>query len=294
MVWVVRLTRYNTWVAEQRLQKIIAGAGLASRRKAELLISSGQVSVNGKMVTELGAKADPERDHIRVGGRLLHAPERHVYYMVHKPRGMVTTVTDPEGRPTVMDLVRGVSERIYPVGRLDYASEGLLLMTNDGDVAHRLTHASSHVQKTYMVKSSGRLSLEEVAKLRAGIALSPRPAPPGKGGGDIARRTAPAGIRLVREGENPWYEVTLVEGRNRQLRRMFEEVGHHVEKIRRTRYGPLELDLKPGEIRLLEPGEIARLRAAATLPAQHPLGHAANRRKRFAGGRPRGTKKGLR
>src|SRR5438093_6907458 len=135
----------------ERLQKIISAAGITSRRKAEELITSGRVSVNGQVVTELGTKADPERDHIRVNGKLLHGAERHVYLMLNKPKGFVTTVSDPEGRPTVMDLLRKVSNRVYPVGRLDYSSEGLLLLTNDGEVANLLTRAASHVPKTYLV-----------------------------------------------------------------------------------------------------------------------------------------------
>jgi 23S rRNA pseudouridine2605 synthase len=136
----------------ERLQKIIASAGVASRRKAEQLISAGQVQVNGTVVTELGSKADPETDHVRVNGKLLHGAQRHVYLLLNKPKGYVTTMSDPEKRPTVMDLIRGVKGRVYPIGRLDYASEGLLLLTNDGELAHRLMKAASHVAKTYVVK----------------------------------------------------------------------------------------------------------------------------------------------
>ena len=155
----------------ERLQKIIAAAGIASRRKAEELITGGLVSVNGQIVTELGSKADLEHDHIKVNGKLLSGPERHVYLLLHKPKGYVTTVTDPEGRPTVLDLVRGVGARVYPVGRLDYLSEGLLLLTNDGELAQKLTHASSHVSKTYLVKISGKPAEEQIEKLRRGITL---------------------------------------------------------------------------------------------------------------------------
>ena len=242
----------------ERLQKIIAAAGVTSRRKAEQLISSGQVEVNGQLVTELGSKADPERDHIRVGGKLLRGPERHVYLLLNKPKGFVTTAADPEGRPTIMDLLQGLQTRVYPVGRLDYASEGLLLLTNDGELANSLTRASSHVPKTYLVKVSGRPSDEAVAKLRSGVVLRE----PGK----AAAKTAPARIHLTRDAPNPWYEVTLIEGRNRQIRRMFEEVGHHVEKIKRVKYGPLELDVAPGEYRRLEPEEVKRLQSAAANP----------------------------
>jgi 23S rRNA pseudouridine2605 synthase len=254
----------------ERLQKIIAAAGIASRRKAEELITGGQVSVNGQIVTELGTKADPDHDHIKVGGKLLGGRERYVYLLLHKPKGYVTTVTDPEGRPTVLDLVRGIGARVYPVGRLDYLSEGLLLLTNDGELAQKLMHASSHVPKTYLVKVSGKPSEAEIEKLRTGVTLaamrSPLKTPAGRPPKPGARRqaakvrTAPARIKLLREAANPWYEVTLIEGRNRQIRRMFEEIGHHVEKIKRVRYGPLELDVEPGKFRHLTTKEVAQLK----------------------------------
>lgn len=239
----------------ERLQKIIAAAGIASRRKAEELIAGGLVSVNGKIVTELGSKADPERDHIRVNGKLLHGAERSIYLLLNKPKGYVTTVRDPECRPTVMNLLRGIRSRVYPVGRLDYASEGLLLLTNDGELAYRLMKAESHVPKVYLVKIAGRPASEALARLRAGVSISLA--------GRKRVRTAPAKISLVRDAPNPWYEITLTEGRNRQIRRMFEEVGHHVEKIKRVRLGPLELDVHPGEFRHLTPREVAQLRSSA-------------------------------
>ena len=237
----------------ERLQKIIAAAGIASRRKAEQLISGGLVAVNGQVVTELGSKADPEHDHIRVNGKLLHGAERHVYLLMNKPKGYVTTLSDPEHRPTVMDLLRGVKTRVYPVGRLDYASEGLLLLTNDGDFANRLMSAASHVSKTYMVKVAGTPTEDGLGKLRKGISI------PTEKGRRV--RTAPAMIKTIRESANPWYEVTLTEGKNRQIRRMFEEIGHHVEKIKRVRYGPLQLDVPPGEFRKLNAGEIERMKS---------------------------------
>ena len=248
---------------EERLQKIIAAAGIASRRHAEEMIQQGRVSVNGQIVSELGRKADPERDHIRVDGKLLKGSERHVYLVVNKPKGCVTTVTDPERRPTIMDLVRKVSARVYPVGRLDFNSEGLLLMTNDGALAERLMHASTHLPKTYVVKVSGQPTAEAIERLRRGVTLPPEPRA-GKPVRRVAKpvKTAPARIRLIREAENPWYEVTLIEGRNRQIRRMFEQVGHHVEKIRRVKYGPLELDVEPGKYRALTRDEVEKLKAA--------------------------------
>ena len=252
----------------ERLQKIIAAAGIASRRKAEELITGGLVSVNGQVVTELGTKADPAADRIKVAGKALTGPERHVYLLLHKPKGYVTTVTDPEKRPTVMDLVRGVGARLYPVGRLDYLSEGLLLLTNDGELAQKLTHASSHVPKTYLVKVSGKPTEDEIAKLRGGVFLPAETKPLKTREGQEQRRrshavrTGPVQIDLLRDSANPWYEITLIEGRNRQLRRMFEQVGHHVEKIKRVRYGPLQLDVEAGQFRHLTSSEVAQLKAA--------------------------------
>jgi 23S rRNA pseudouridine2605 synthase len=241
----------------ERLQKIMAAAGIASRRRSEGLITGGLVSVNGKTVTELGSKADPETDHIRVNGKLLQGAERHVYILMNKPKGYVTTLRDPEGRPTVMDLLHGVKARVYPIGRLDYASEGLLLLTNDGAFANHLMKAASHVPKTYMVKVSGVPAADGLSRLREGIYIA----------SDRERRvkTAPAKINVIRESANPWYEVTLVEGKNRQIRRMFEAIGHHVEKIKRVRYGPLELDVHPGKFRKLAPQEVTKLKSAARI-----------------------------
>ena len=244
----------------ERLQKILAAAGIASRRKAEEIIAAGLVSVNGQTVTEPGTKADPAVDHIKVNGRAIKGAQRHVYILLHKPKGYVTTVSDPEGRPTVMDLVPYMGARLYPVGRLDYSSEGLLLLTNDGDLANRLTRAASHVRKTYLVKVSGVPSADAIAKLRQGVMI-----PEGDNPHDRKRvKTAPAGVRLFREGDNPWFEVTLIEGRNRQLRKMFEVVGHRVEKIKRVVYGPLVLDVEAGNYRTLNDREVQRLKAAAS------------------------------
>ena len=236
---------------EERLQKILAHAGIASRRKAEELILEGKVRVNGQVVTELGTKADIERDHIKVGGKLLHRSEAPVYVLLNKPLNTVTTASDPQGRRTVLDLVKGVKERIYPVGRLDYNSEGLLLLTNDGEVANALTAASSHVIKKYLVKVTGTLTAEEEARFRRGIPIS-------------GRRTAPAGLKLVKAAANPWYEVDLQEGRNHQIRLMFKHLGKLVEKIKRTQIGFLTVaGLKPGDYRRLTADEIAKLRRIA-------------------------------
>src|SRR5690242_12917670 len=199
-------------MAEERLQKIISNAGVASRRQAEQMILEGRVTVNGAVVTELGSKADLETDHIKVDGRLLHAPKRLVYIALHKPNNTVTTVSDPEHRATVMDLLRGVRERVYPVGRLDYHSEGLLLLTNDGEMANAVMAAATHLPKTYLVKVNGSLEPEQEERFRHGVPLS-------------GRRTLPAGLKLLRAADNPWYEVRLFEGRNNQIRMMFKHFG---------------------------------------------------------------------
>src|SRR4029077_11910383 len=264
----------------ERLQKIIAAAGVASRRKSEALISSGRVLVNGQVVTELGTKADPEHDHIRVDGKLLQGPERYIYVVLNKPKGYVTTVSDEKKRPTVMDLVQKVKGRVYPVGRLDWASEGLLLMTNDGALANALMKAASNVAKTYVVKVAGQPDEAKLDKLRRGVSIAE------KGGRRV--RTAPAKIRLIREGDNPWLEVTIIEGRNRQVRKMFEVVGHHVEKIRRVQYAPLALDVPPGDWRNLTLLEVAKLKAAAsgTKVASPPSPHIPFRAPKTAAGTP--------
>jgi 23S rRNA pseudouridine2605 synthase len=256
----------------ERLQKILAKAGVASRRKAEELIEQGRVQVNGTVVTELGTKADPGRDHIRVDGKLLQGAERLRYFVLNKPKGFVTTVKDPEGRPTVMQFFDKMRERLYPVGRLDYMSEGLLLVTNDGELANRLTRASAGVEKTYLVKVAGQPSESELDLLRGGVAIER-----GKPGSERVR-TSPARIRQVRQGDNPWYEVVLIEGRNRELRKMFEEIGHFVEKIRRVGYGPLLLDQEPGHLRELDANELDLLRKAADGKLRTPKSKDVRRR----------------
>jgi 23S rRNA pseudouridine2605 synthase len=244
---------------QQRLQKIIAAAGIASRRKAEELIASGRVQVNGQTVTELGSKADPARDHIRVDGKMLKKPEKFRYFMLNKPKGVVTTVSDPEGRPTVMKFFERLGARVFPVGRLDYQSEGLLLMTNDGDLANTLTSAASHVEKTYLVKVSGKPREEALEQLRRGVMIER-----GRRGEREGRvMTQPARISLIRDTDNPWYEVILIEGKNREIRKMFEEVGHFVEKVRRVGFGPLVLDVTPGKMRELDEEEVSLLKRAA-------------------------------
>ncbi len=234
----------------ERLQKILSQAGVASRRHAEQIIREGRVTVNGAVITELGSKADSETDHIKVDGKLLHAPRRLVYIALHKPDKTVTTVSDPQQRRTVMDLLARVRERVYPVGRLDYHSEGLLLFTNDGELANAIMSAATHLPKTYLVKVNGPLAAEQEERFRHGVPLS-------------GRRTLPAGLKLVHAAENPWYEVRLFEGRNNQIRLMFKHFGRLVEKLKRVRIGPIELGpLKPGEFRYLDADEVAKLRRA--------------------------------
>jgi 23S rRNA pseudouridine2605 synthase len=233
---------------EERLQKILAHAGIASRRKAEELIVAGRVSVNGRTVTELGSKADLAVDRVKVDGRVLSAPQHHLYFAFNKPKNCITTVHDPQGRQTVMSFFKGLHDRIYPVGRLDYASEGLLLLTNDGEFANRLMSPASHVTKTYLAKVNGPLTPEQEEEFRRGIPMH-------------GRRTAPAGLKLVRKGDNPWYEVRLVEGRQNQVRIMFKHFGRLVEKLKRVKIGFLELGtLKPGAYRTLTNAEVARFR----------------------------------
>ena len=233
-------------VAEERLQKILATAGIASRRKAEVLITEGRVTVNGTIVSELGSKADPDQDHIKVDGRLIKQPEHFIYIALNKPDNVVSTVSDPQKRATVLDLPAGGSRPRISRGRLDYHSQGLILLTNDGEFANAITSARSHVPKTYLVKSNGYLTPEQEEEFRTGVPLS-------------GRRTAPAGLHCIRRGDNPWYEVRLIEGRNQQVRIMFKHFGRLVEKLRRVRIGNVELgSLKPGEFRHLTPRRSAK------------------------------------
>jgi len=241
---------------EERLQKILSQAGVASRRQAEKMMLEGRVTVNGAAVTELGSKADLDRDHIKVDGKLIHAPRRLIYIALYKPDNTVTTVTDPQHRATVMDLMRGVKERVYPVGRLDYHSEGLLLLTNDGELANAIMAAATHLPKTYVVKVTGELSGEEEQKFREGVPIS-------------GRRTLPAGLKLIHSAQNPWYEVRLFEGRNNQIRLMFKHFGKLVEKLKRVRIGPVELGpLKPGDFRYLSEEEVQKLKRAVVRSAR--------------------------
>lgn len=242
-------------MAEERLQKILAHAGIASRRHAEEYILAGRVKVNGKVVNTLGAKADPAVDHIKVDGKLLQQRrETLIYIALHKPKSVVTTVSDPEGRETVMQFLPKVKQRVYPVGRLDYQSEGLLLLTNDGEFANRVISPRYHVPKTYLVKTTGLLTEEQEEQFRVGIPLD-------------GKRTAPAELRMVKKAQNPWYEVTITEGRTHQIRLMFRFFGKLVEKLRRVSIGPIDIKgIRPGEYRLLTVKEIRVFRRILKLP----------------------------
>jgi pseudouridine synthase len=242
----------------ERLQKFLAHAGVASRRAGERLILEGRVTVNGHVVRELGTKIDPAQDVVKVDGRRVAGPPTSpVYYVLNKPRGYVTTLHDPEGRPTVKELLRGVKRRVYPVGRLDFDSEGLLILTDDGDLAHDLMHPSRGVGKTYLAKVRGIPDAATLSRLRGGIPLDRRP-------------TAPAQARIARKGDNAWVEIRIIEGRNRQVRRMLEAVGFPVLRLRRTAYGPLTLGrLAAGQFRPLEEAEVHALKHAAK-PSRAP------------------------
>jgi 23S rRNA pseudouridine2605 synthase len=233
---------------EKRLQKILSEMGIASRRKAEELIAEGRITVNGRIAT-IGMKADPAKDHIKVGGKLLIKPEPKVYLIFNKPKQVVTSLRDPEGRLTVKDFLRGIKYKIFPVGRLDYDSEGLLLLTNDGDFAHAVLHPSGKIQKTYLVKVKGTPEDAGVERLRRGVKLEDGV-------------TAPAKIKKMRLTENnSWFEMTIHEGRKRQIRRMFETIGHPVLKLKRTRINGIELgDLKSGGYRYLTPEEMSKMK----------------------------------
>lgn len=230
-----------------RLQKYLAHAGVASRRASEELIASGRVSVNGEVVTKLGTTVVPGRDVVRVDGNLVTISTRKVYYLLNKPVGYVTTVKDPQGRPTVLDLVP-TGERIYPVGRLDYDSEGLLLLTNDGELAYLMTHPSHEIAKTYLVQVEGVPGTRALARLAKGVELSDG-------------WTAPAKVKLLKNlGTTSVLSIQIHEGRNRQVRRMCQAVGHPVRRLKRVEMGPLRLDgLKTGEYRPLRPEEISAL-----------------------------------
>ena len=242
-----------------RLQRFLAQAGVASRRKAEELITDGHVRVNGRIVTELGSKVDPRADQVEVDGKRVRA-EEHVYLLLHKPRGYVTTLSDPERRPTVMELIGKAGPRVYPVGRLDFNTEGLLLLTNDGDLANALMHPRGEVEKTYEVKLRGLATAELIEAFQNGVIL------------DDGERTEPARATLLGEsegGHNSWLEVTIHEGKNRQIHRMAEALGFQVAKLKRVRYAGLDLTgVRVGKFRRLHDDEVARLRKLVGLAVE--------------------------
>lgn len=247
-----------------RLQKILAAAGVASRRAAEEIILEGRVTVNGRRVTTLGEKADPAVDHVKLDGKLVRPPTRHRYLLLNKPRGVVTTASDPGGRPTVLSiLARRIPGRVVPVGRLDADSEGLLLLTDDGALVQKLTHPSGGCRKEYEVKVSGLPDETKLQRLRRGILLD-------------GKRTAPAGIEIFRTtpersgaGGNAWLRVVLTEGRTRQIRRMMQSVGHPVSKLRRVAIGAVrDVTLLPGDFRDLTELELRALVSPVAVPAR--------------------------
>jgi 23S rRNA pseudouridine2605 synthase len=239
---------------EERLQKLIAGAGISSRRAAEELILAGRVRVNGRIVSELGAKADPRADKIEVDGKRLVADDL-VYYVLHKPKNVVSTLSDPEGRPTVGEMLKRVGGRVYPVGRLDFPTSGVLLATNDGAFANGLLHPRREVPKTYVVKVQGLMSEEDLDRWRKGVELDDGP-------------TLPAKARLIRhEEDKTWFEVTITEGRNHQIRRMGDATGFRVMRLARTSFAGISHEgLKPGQLRPLTSEELTALREQYGVP----------------------------
>jgi len=252
-------------MAPTRLQKILSTAGISSRRASETLIVEGRVTVNGQTVTELGSKADPDVDDVRVDGRRVKTATARRYILMYKPRGYITSRSDPEQRPTVIDLLNkgGVREYVYPVGRLDYESEGLLLLTSDGDLAERLMHPSHGVGREYHVRVRGVPDRQAIERLSKGVVLD-------------GRKTAPAEVRIVKViegsgGDDAVLSIGLREGRNRQVRRMCEALGYPVHRLKRVRIGPIQDEhIRPGEFRDLDEREVAALKREASKTAQHP------------------------
>ncbi len=232
----------------ERVQKILAKAGIASRREAERIILEGRVTVNGRII-QLGEKADPEKDHIKVDGKRLPRPEPKITLVLHKPRGYLSTVKDPKGRPTVMDLLGKIKWRLYPLGRLDFDAEGLLLLTNDGEIAYRLTHPKFSISRTYWVKIQGVPGEKKLELLKKGIQLED----------GLAKAHS---VHLLREREkNSWIQITLTEGRTHLVKRLFAAIGHPVLKLKRIEFGPIRLgNLPVGHFRFLTPEEQEQLR----------------------------------
>ena len=247
----------------ERLQKVLARAGVASRRASEELIVAGRVRVNGRIVTELGTKVDPHKDRVEVDGKRLVA-EKPVYYLVNKPREMVTTLDDPEGRATIGDLLRNIPERVVPVGRLDYHTSGALLVTNDGDMVDALLRPRSGVPKVYAVKLQGHLDVPELDALRNGVTL------------DDGYLTKPAEVFVLREERNnTWAQITLTEGKNRQIHRMGDAIGHRVMRLARQSFASINIErLKPGDYRELQRDELQQLKKNFLNPYRRARGDA--------------------
>jgi 23S rRNA pseudouridine2605 synthase len=234
----------------ERIQKILAKAGIASRREAERMIVGGRITVNGKVVNTLGFKADPSRDHIRVDGKKLNPFEPKITLLLNKPRGFLSTVKDPKGRPTIMDLIKKVKWRVYPVGRLDFDAEGCLLLTDDGDLAYSLSHPRFSIPRTYWVKVAGVVEEKRLARLKRGVVLE-----------DGKARVV--SLSILRQGKkNSWVRVVVTEGRNHLVKRMFSAIGYSVLKLKRTQFGPIQLGNLPfGQFRYITPHEIMSLKA---------------------------------
>jgi pseudouridine synthase len=236
-------------LALERIQKVLAKAGVASRREAERMMIEGRVTVNGKVIETLGFKADPSKDHIKVDGKRITPFEPKVIFLLNKPRGYLSTVKDPKGRPTIMDLLKNMKWRIYPVGRLDFDAEGLLLLTNDGDLAHLLSHPRFSIPKTYLVKVTGVPEEKKLTRLKRGVSLE-----------DGEAKAISCGLIRQRE-KNSWVRVVVAEGRNHLVKRMFSAIGHPVLKLKRIEYGPIQLGGLPfGQIRMLTPDEVEDLK----------------------------------
>jgi 23S rRNA pseudouridine2605 synthase len=236
-------------LALERIQKILAKAGIASRREAEKMVIEGRVTVNGRVVNKLGFKVDPLEDHIKVDRRRITSLEPKFFLLLNKPRGYVSTVKDPEGRPTVMDLLKRVRWRVYPVGRLDFDAEGLLLLTNDGNLTYLLSHPRFSIRRTYLVKVAGVPEEKKLTQLKRGVMLEDG-------------KAKVVSFNLLRQGEkNSWVRVVVTEGRNRLVKRMFSAIGHPVLKLKRVEFGPIHLGNLPiGQFRYLTPEEVEKIR----------------------------------
>lgn len=252
-------------MARERLQKILAHAGIASRRSAEALIAASKVRVNGVVVNELGASADPRKDKIEVDGKRV-VLAKPVYYVVHKPRGVVTTLSDPEGRPHLGELLRNIGERVYPVGRLDFHTSGVLLVTNDGELTEALLHPRRDVPKIYVAKLRGFVNVDELDKLRNGVVL------------DDGHKTKKAEVFVLREEDrNTWVQITLHEGKNRQIHRMGEAIGHAVLRLARVSFAGITAEgLRPGQFRELDARELEKLKKAYLTPQRRAKDREAN------------------